>query len=100
MATHPTRAPRVRARRGLTLAAAVALALAAALLGAAPAHAGGGCNLRYIFNYNGSPDWPSMPVNDPSSNGFFSCSVTPAIALWPGGTMVTGDDAGGPGLFV
>ena len=78
----------------------VAVALAAAVLGAAPAHAGGGCNLRYYVNTDGSPNWPSVPVNDPSPSGFFSCSVTPAIARWPGGTMVTGDDAWLPGFFV
>jgi hypothetical protein len=38
---------RVRARRGLILPAAVAGTLAAALLGAAPAHAGTSCNLRF-----------------------------------------------------
>src|SRR5258708_1969364 len=71
---------RVRARRGLILPAAVAGTLAAALLGAAPAHAGGGsCNLRYYFNYDGSTAWPSSQV---SPAAFESCSVPPAIARY------------------
>jgi len=79
---------RVRVRRGLILPAAVAGTLAAALLGAPPAHAGGyKCNLRYYFNYDGSPAWPSMQVNDPSQD-LASCSMAPAIARFNGGTII------------
>jgi hypothetical protein len=80
---------RVRARRGLILPVVGAGALAAALLSAAPAHAGSGvCNLRYYFNYDGSPDWPSMQVNDPSTTGSVACDRTPAIARYNGGTFI------------
>jgi len=88
----PRGAPaRAYIRRGLVLPAAVTVALAAALLGAAPAQAGGSCHLRYVFNYDGSPVWSSMPVSDPNvSNAYVSCPLTPAIARWPGGTIITG----------
>ena len=77
---------RIRARRGLILPAAAALALAAVLLGGAPAHAGGGnCNLRYYVNYDGSPDWPATPVS-PFPNQ--SCTQAPAIARYNGGTII------------
>ena len=48
---------------GLILPAAVAVALAAALLGAPAAHADGACNLRYVFNSDSSPVWSSMQAN-------------------------------------
>ena len=50
--------------RKVTLAAAAADALAAALLGAPPAHAGGyQCNLRFYYNVDGSPDWPGAQAH-------------------------------------
>ena len=83
---------RAHIRRGLVLPAALALALVAALLGAAPAQAGGSCNARYVFNSDGSPVWSSMQVVDPNEpDAYVSCSLAPAIARWPGGgTMITG----------
>jgi len=97
MATHPTRATRarVRARRGLILAAAVAVPLAAALLGAVPAHASGNCNLRYYVNYDGSPDWPVTPVTPATGE---SCSMAPAIARYNGGTVIAATRADGSGF--
>jgi hypothetical protein len=73
---------RVRARRGLILPVAVAGILAAALLSAAPAQASS-CTLRYYFNYDGSPAWPSMQVANSAS-----CSLTPAITRYNGGTTI------------
>jgi hypothetical protein len=81
---------RVCARRGLILSAAVAGILGAALLGAAPAHAGGVCHLRYYFNYDGSPAWPSGQVSPAT---FESCSVPPAIARYNGGTVIAATSA-------
>lgn len=79
---------RARAHRGLILPATVAATLAAALLGAAPAHAGGTyCNLRYYYNSDGSPAWPSTQVNDPSQDSA-SCYAAPAIARFNGGTII------------
>jgi hypothetical protein len=92
MDIHPTRATRGRARRGLILPAALAAALAAALLSAAPARAGGQCNLHYIFNYDGSPVWSNMAVGSGPST---SCTLAPAIARYSGGTTIaatSGDD--------
>ena len=57
MASHLT-----RARRGLILPAALALVLAAAMLGVPPARASGWCNLHYIFNYDGSNVWSNMTI--------------------------------------
>src|SRR5579862_1935300 len=57
--------------------------------GAAPAHAGSyQCNLRYYYNYDGSPAWPSSQVNDPSQHEYASCSDAPAIARYDGGTII------------
>jgi|SRR5580704_1136617 hypothetical protein len=81
---------RVRARRGLILPAAVAGTLAAALLGAAPAHAGTSCNLRFYYNYDGSPAWPSSQV---SPGPFLSCSLPPAIVRYNGGTTIAATSA-------
>jgi hypothetical protein len=47
---------RARLRRWLVVPAALAGVFSVTLLGAAPAQAGGyKCNLRYYFNYDGSP---------------------------------------------
>jgi hypothetical protein len=72
MDTDPTRATRVRARRGLTLPAG---ALAAALLSAAPAHAGGQCNLHHIFNYDGSNVWSNMADPDIARPGAMEVTI-------------------------
>ena len=80
---------RSRARRGLIVAVAVSGTLAAALVSATPAYAGGyQCNLRYIFNYDGSNVWSSMQVNDPSQHEYAACSDAPAIARYNGGTII------------
>ena len=105
MVTHLARAARgargarVRARRGLILPAAVAGTLAVALLGAAPAHAGTSCNLRYYYNYDGSPIWHSSQVSPVAS---LSCSLPPAIVRYNGGTTIaaTYATAGGFETFV
>ena len=78
-------------RRRLILPAAATLALVAALLGAAPAHAGGGyCNIRYLVNYDGSPDWPATPVGPAT---YKSCSLAPSIARYSGGTIIAATDS-------
>lgn len=89
---------RARARRGFILPAAATLALTAGLLGAPPAHAGGSsCNVRYLVNYDGSPDWPATPVTDHES-----CSLAPTIARYSGGTIIaaTSSDASGFDTYV
>ena len=66
------------------------------MLGAAPARAGGSCNLHYIFNYDGSNVWSNMtPTNIRGPVTLFSCSATPAIARGPGSTVITGEDDSG-----
>ena len=70
-------------RRWLVLPAAVAGMVAALVSGAGPARAGSGCNLRYYYGYDGSPDWHSMLVSP-----YQSCSVPPAIVRYNGGTTI------------
>ena len=69
--------------RRVILAVAAAGALAAALLGAPPAHAAG-CNLRFYYNFDGSWAWPSESVASD-----MSCSETPAIVRYTGTGKVT-----------
>jgi len=73
-----------RGTRGhrVILAAATAGALAAALLGAPPAHAAS-CTLKFYYNVDGSPAWPGATVADNTS-----CSDTPAIVRYAGGTTI------------
>jgi len=94
----PPRA-RARARRGLILPAVVAGTLAVALLAAAPADAGTGCNVRFYYNYDGYSAWPSSQV---SPYPVLSCSLPPAIVRYNGGTTIaaTNADAGGFETFV
>src|ERR1700722_12003451 len=80
-----------RGARGcrVILPAIVVGALAAAVLGAPPAQAAGyQCNLRFYYNVDGSPAWPSAQVNDPSQHEYAACSDAPAIARYNGGTVI------------
>jgi hypothetical protein len=76
-------------RRRVMLAAAAAGALAAALLGAPPARAAD-CNLKFYYNVDGSLDWPGTSVASDTS-----CSETPAIVRYTGGTTIASNSDGG-----